>query len=52
MTGVEMEALTAVQAGLMTIYDMRKAVDWRLAMPGVRVLKKHKGGSRGDWSAG
>lgn len=50
-TGVEMEALTAVQIGLLTIYDMVKAVDRGMVMENVRVLEKH-GGKSGDWSAG
>ena len=49
-TGVEMEALTAVQIGLLTIYDMCKAVDRGMVMTNVRVLEKH-GGKSGDWSA-
>jgi cyclic pyranopterin phosphate synthase len=49
-TGVEMEALTAVQVGLLTIYDMCKAVDRGMVMSGIRVLEKH-GGKSGDWSA-
>jgi cyclic pyranopterin phosphate synthase len=49
-TGVEMEALTAVQIGLLTIYDMCKAVDRGMVMTDVRVLEKH-GGKSGDWSA-
>ena len=49
-TGVEMEALTAVQVGLLTIYDMCKAVDRGMVMSNVRVLEKH-GGKSGDWSA-
>ena len=49
-TGVEMEALTAVQIGLLTIYDMVKAVDRGMVMENVRVLEKH-GGKSGDWSA-
>jgi cyclic pyranopterin phosphate synthase len=49
-TGVEMEALTAVQIGLLTIYDMCKAVDRGMAMTDVRVLEKH-GGKSGDWVA-
>ncbi|MDN3918926.1 cyclic pyranopterin monophosphate synthase MoaC [Roseateles violae] len=49
-TGVEMEALTAVQIGLLTIYDMCKAVDRGMVMDGVRVLEK-QGGKSGDWSA-
>ena len=49
-TGVEMEALTAVQIGLLTIYDMCKAVDRGMVIDGVRVLEKH-GGKSGDWMA-
>ena len=49
-TGVEMEALTAVQVGLLTIYDMCKAVDRGMVMTNVRVLEKH-GGKSGDWVA-
>jgi cyclic pyranopterin phosphate synthase len=49
-TGVEMEALTAVQVGLLTIYDMCKAVDRGMVMTDVRVMEKH-GGKSGDWSA-
>jgi cyclic pyranopterin monophosphate synthase len=49
-TGVEMEALTAVQIGLLTIYDMCKAVDRGMVMTDVRVMEKH-GGKSGDWSA-
>ena len=49
-TGVEMEALTAVQIGLLTIYDMCKAVDRGMVMGDVRVLEKH-GGKSGDWTA-
>lgn len=49
-TGVEMEALTAVQIGLLTIYDMCKAVDRGMVISEVRVLEKH-GGKSGDWSA-
>ncbi|HTD02294.1 cyclic pyranopterin monophosphate synthase MoaC [Undibacterium sp.] len=47
-TGVEMEALTAVQVGLLTIYDMCKAVDRGMVIGDVRVLEKH-GGKSGDW---
>lgn len=47
-TGVEMEALTAVQVGLLTIYDMCKAVDRGMLMTDIRVLEKH-GGKSGDW---
>ena len=49
-TGVEMEALTAVQIGLLTIYDMCKAVDRGMVMTDVRVLEK-KGGKSGEWTA-
>jgi cyclic pyranopterin phosphate synthase len=48
-TGVEMEALTAVQIGLLTIYDMCKAVDRGMVMSDVRVREKH-GGKSGDWN--
>ncbi|MCX7220422.1 MAG: cyclic pyranopterin monophosphate synthase MoaC, partial [Burkholderiales bacterium] len=47
-TGVEMEALTAVQVGLLTIYDMCKAVDRGMVMSDIRVMEKH-GGKSGDW---
>ena len=47
-TGVEMEALTAVQVGLLTIYDMVKAIDRGMVMTDIRVLEKH-GGKSGDW---
>jgi len=47
-TGVEMEALTAVQVALLTIYDMCKAVDKGMCMDGVRVLEK-RGGKSGDF---
>lgn len=47
-TGVEMEALTAVQVGLLTIYDMCKAVDRGMVMGDVRVLEK-RGGKSGDY---
>ena len=47
-TGVEMEALTAVQVGLLTVYDMCKAVDRGMVIDGVRVLEK-RGGKSGDW---
>ena len=49
-TGVEMEALTGVQIGLLTIYDMCKAVDRGMVIDGVRVLEK-RGGKSGDWRA-
>ncbi len=44
-TGVEMEALTAVQITLLTIYDMCKAVDRGMTITDVRVLEKHGGKS-------
>ena len=44
-TGVEMEALTAVQVGLLTIYDMCKAVDRGMVIGPVRLLEKHGGRS-------
>jgi cyclic pyranopterin phosphate synthase len=49
-TGVEMEALTAVQVGLLTVYDMCKAADRGMVMDEIRVLKK-SGGKSGDWVA-
>jgi cyclic pyranopterin phosphate synthase len=50
-TGVEMEALCAVQVGLLTIYDMCKAADRGMVIDGVRVLEK-QGGKSGHWVAG
>ncbi len=50
-TGVEMEALTATQVALLTIYDMCKAVDRGMEMGGVRLLEK-KGGKSGHWRRG
>ena len=49
-TGVEMEALMAVQVGLLTIYDMCKAADRGMVMDGIRVLEK-RGGKSGEWVA-
>lgn len=49
-TGVEMEALTAVQIALLTIYDMCKAVDRRMSIHDVRLLEKH-GGRSGSFVA-
>ena len=49
-TGVEMEALTAVQVGLLTIYDMCKAADRGMVMGEIRVLEKH-GGKSGSFVA-
>jgi cyclic pyranopterin phosphate synthase len=50
-TGVEMEALTAVQVALLTIYDMCKAIDRGMVMGDVRLLEKH-GGRSGSFVAG
>lgn len=47
-TGVEMEALTAANVGLLTIYDMCKAVDRGMVIDGVRLLEK-EGGKSGHW---
>ncbi|BBF22124.1 cyclic pyranopterin monophosphate synthase MoaC [Sutterella megalosphaeroides] len=47
-TGVEMEALTAVQVGLLTIYDMLKAVDRGMTMTNIGLLEK-AGGKSGHW---
>ena len=49
-TGVEMEALTAVQVGLLTVYDMCKAADRGMVIGNVRVLEK-SGGKSGHWVA-
>ena len=49
-TGVEMEALTAVSVGLLTIYDMCKAVDRGMTISNIKLLEKH-GGKSGDWVA-
>ena len=48
-TGVEMEALTAVQVALLTIYDMCKAVDRGMTITGVHVVEKH-GGKSGSYA--
>jgi len=50
-TGVEMEALCAVQVGLLTIYDMCKAIDRGMTIDGVRLDEKH-GGKSGSWVRG
>ena len=47
-TGVEMEALNAVQVALLTVYDMCKAVDRGMTIEGVRLLEK-SGGRSGHW---
>jgi cyclic pyranopterin phosphate synthase len=49
-TGVEMEALTAVSAGLLTIYDMCKAADRGIIIEDIRLLEK-QGGKSGHWKA-
>ena len=49
-TGVEMEALTAVAAGLLTIYDMCKAADRGMRLEGIGLLEK-RGGKSGHWVA-
>ena len=49
-TGVEMEALTAVNIALLTIYDMCKAVDRGMKMTQIRLLEK-QGGRSGHWRA-
>lgn len=49
-TGVEMEALTAVQVALLTIYDMCKAVDRGMVMGEIKLLEK-SGGKSGAWEA-
>ena len=50
-TGVEMEALTAVQVALLTIYDMCKAVDRGMTIGEVRLVEK-SGGRSGHWKRG
>ena len=49
-TGVEMEALTATSVGLLTIYDMLKAVDRGMRIEGIRLIEK-RGGKSGQWQA-
>ena len=48
-TGVEMEALTGAMVGLLTIYDMLKAVDRQMTIGEIRLLEKH-GGQTGDFA--
>ena len=50
-TGVEMEALTALQVALLTIYDMCKAIDRGVVITDVQLLQK-LGGKTGSWVAG
>tara|TARA_B100001123_G_scaffold229677_1_gene258331 strand:- start:358 stop:843 length:486 start_codon:yes stop_codon:yes gene_type:complete len=47
-TGVEMEALTAVQITLLTIYDMCKAIDRGMSMSQIQLIEK-SGGKSGNW---
>ena len=49
-TGVEMEALTAVNVALLTVYDMCKAVDRGMSITDVKLLEKH-GGKSGSFVA-
>ena len=49
-TGVEMEALTGVSVGLLTIYDMCKAIDRGMRIDALCLLEK-RGGRSGDWQA-
>tara|TARA_B100001029_G_scaffold161411_1_gene150128 strand:+ start:212 stop:688 length:477 start_codon:yes stop_codon:yes gene_type:complete len=49
-TGVEMEALSGVSVGLLTIYDMCKAVDRGMEIKNIRLIEK-KGGKSGHWQA-
>ncbi len=49
-TGVEMEALTAASAGLLTIYDMCKAIDRGMVIGEIKLLEK-QGGNSGHWNA-
>jgi len=49
-TGVEMEALTAVQIALLTVYDMCKAVDRGMIIEAVQLIEK-QGGRSGHWTA-
>jgi len=47
-TGVEMEALTAVSAAALTVYDMTKAIDRGMMIESIR-LESKSGGRSGDW---
>ncbi len=49
-TGVEMEALAAVSAAALTVYDCTKSIDRGMRIDGVRLLEK-TGGRSGNWSA-
>lgn len=48
VTGVEMEALTGVGIGLLTVYDMSKAIDRGMTIGGIRLIHK-EGGRSGSW---
>lgn len=50
VTGVEMEAMTAVSVALLTVYDMAKSIDKSMVIESVRLLAK-SGGKSGDWVA-
>ena len=50
-TGVEMEALTGVNAALLTIYDMCKAIDRGMVISDIQLLEK-SGGKSGNWKRG
>jgi cyclic pyranopterin phosphate synthase len=50
VTGVEMEALSAVSVALLTIYDMAKSIDRGMTIEGIRLLTK-SGGRSGNWQA-
>ena len=49
-TGVEMEALSAVSAAVLTVYDMTKAIDKGMVIESIRLLEK-RGGRSGAWTA-
>jgi cyclic pyranopterin phosphate synthase len=49
VTGVEMEALTAVSVACLTVFDMLKAIDRTMVIGGIEVLSK-SGGKSGDWA--
>ncbi len=51
VTGVEMEALTAVSAACLTLFDMLKAIDREMVIGGIAVTSK-TGGKSGDWRKG
>ncbi|HET7605204.1 MAG TPA: cyclic pyranopterin monophosphate synthase MoaC [Sphingomicrobium sp.] len=51
VTGVEMEALTAVSVACLTLFDMLKAIDRTMAIGGIEVVSK-SGGKSGDWQRG